>query len=161
MTLRFKRCFNGGVALLSIVLVGCQSMSDANHANVSPSKDGLMAGGVDPSSVDLQNGKHQFMEGNYGLAEKYFRQSVSVNQNSAEGWLGLAATYDRLRRFDLADKAYMEVVRLHGRQARVLNNMGYSQYLRGDYKTARLLYNEALQLAPDDAVIHANIALLG
>ena len=136
-------------------------MADANHGNISPSSDSLMAGGVDPSSIDLQNGKHQFVEGNYGLAEKYFRQTVLTNANSAEGWFGLAATYDRLRRFDLADKAYSEVLRLHGRQARVLNNMGYSQYLRGNYKEARSLYNEALHLTPNDAVIHANMALMG
>ena len=161
MSLLIARCLTSSAILFSLALAGCQTAADANHANVAGSRDALMAGGVDPSYGDLENGKHQFAEGNYGLAEKHFRQTVAVNANSAEGWLGLAATYDRLRRFDLADKAYAEVLRLQGRKARVLNNMGYSQYLRGDYKAARRLYHEALQLSPDDAVIHANMAMLG
>ena len=150
----------GCLIVLPLVLAGCQTAADANHARVAPGPDPLMAGGVDPSANELERGKHQFAEGNYGLAEQHFRQVVAIKSNSGEGWLGLAASYDRLRRFDLADKAYDEVVRIEGRKARVLNNMGYSQYLRGDYKTARKLYMEALSITPDDTVIRTNLALL-
>jgi Flp pilus assembly protein TadD len=38
---------------------------------------------------------------NYGLAEKHFRRAVETHPRDAEG-IGLAASYDRLRRFDLA-----------------------------------------------------------
>ncbi|WP_315922242.1 tetratricopeptide repeat protein [Mesorhizobium sp. SP-1A] len=158
MTNRFPKCLTGSVLLLSLAVAGCQTASDANHSQVAPSS--LMAGGVDPSVSDLEKGKHQFADGNYGLAERHFRQTVEANPQSAEGWLGLAASYDRLRRFDLADRAYEQVVRLEGRRPKVLNNMGYSQYLRGDHTAARRLYLEAQKSSPDDPVIRANLALL-
>lgn len=159
MTSGFPKCLTGSVLLLSLVVGGCQTASEANHSTVAASSD-LMAGGVDPSASDLEKGKHQFADGNYGLAERHFRQTVEANPQSAEGWLGLAASYDRLRRFDLADRAYEQVVRLEGRKPKVLNNMGYSQYLRGNQSVARRLYLEAQKSSPDDPVIMANLALL-
>lgn len=58
----------------------------------------------------LALGKRQFREGNYGLAEANFRRVVEEEnvpaQRKAEAWVGLAASYDRLKRFDLADRAY-------------------------------------------------------
>ena len=47
--------------------------------------------------------------------------------------MGLAASYDQLRRFDLADRAYAAGVGIVGPTPEVLNNQGYSYMLRGDY----------------------------
>jgi len=58
--------------------------------------------GSDPND-ELSLGKKQYRANNFGLAEKHFRLAVEKHPRDAEAWLGLAASYDRLRRFDLAD----------------------------------------------------------
>ena len=114
----------------------------------------------DVSADDLAQGKSQFRDGNYGLAEKHFRQAVELRPDSAEAWMGLAACYDELGRFDFADRAYGQLLKIAGRRPRIVNNMGYSQLLRGDKAKARKLLMEAEQSLPGDQLVAANIALL-
>ncbi len=47
------------------------------------------------------------------------------------------ASCDRLRRFDLADRAYAEATKIVGPTVKILSNEGFSLTLRGDYKRAR------------------------
>src|SRR4029453_6951582 len=91
--------------------------------------------GSDPYD-DLSLGKKHFRAHDYGLAEKHFRRAVESHPRDAEAWLGLAACYDRLRRFDLADRAYGQAVGILGPTVEILNNQGFSYMLRGDYKRA-------------------------
>ena len=74
--------------------------------------------GDDPHD-DLQLGKKYFRSNNFGLAEKSFRNAVAKHPRDVEAWVGLAASYDRLRRFDLADRAYQEAIRLIGPTAEI------------------------------------------
>ena len=53
--------------------------------------------------------------------------------------MGLAASYDQLGRFDFADRAYDQLLKVAGRKPQIVNNMGYSQLLRGNKKKAREL----------------------
>jgi Flp pilus assembly protein TadD len=75
-------------------------------------KDALLGG--DPSD-DLSLGKRHYREQNYGLAEQHFRRAVEKLPRDGEAWLGLAASYDRLRRYELADRAYRETLSIYGR----------------------------------------------
>jgi Flp pilus assembly protein TadD len=113
----------------------------------------------DPND-DLSLGKENFREGNYGLAERYFRKAVETGPNDAEAWLGLAAAYDRLRRFDMADRAYEELIKVAGPTAEVLNNQGYSYMLRGQFDRAREILLRARAKAPDNPYVQNNLALL-
>jgi tetratricopeptide (TPR) repeat protein len=110
---------------------------------------------------DLSRGKRQFRVGNYGLAEQNFRHAVELHPRDAEAWLGLAASYDRLRRFDLADRAYAQAIRIVGRTVVILNNQGYSYMLRGDYARARATLAEALRKDPRNKYVANNLRLLG
>lgn len=114
----------------------------------------------DISASDLVIGKTQFRDANYGLAEKHFRKAVEQRADNAEAWMGLAASYDQLGRFDFADRAYDQLLNLAGRKPQVLNNMGYSHLLRGDRKKARQLLLEARKGMADPTVVDANLALL-
>jgi tetratricopeptide (TPR) repeat protein len=89
-----------------------------------------------PSDEPLRLGMEYFNRGNFGLAERYFRDAVEKAPRDASAWIGLAASYDRLGRFDLADRAYHSAVQLVGETTSLLNNRGYSYMLRGDLKTA-------------------------
>ncbi|MBA3448109.1 MAG: hypothetical protein H0T56_10970 [Pseudaminobacter sp.] len=115
---------------------------------------------TDISEADLVLGKTQFREANYGLAEKHFRKAVELRGDNAEAWLGLAASYDQLGRFDFADRAYAQLLAVAGRQPHVVNNMGYSQLLRGQKKKARALLLEAKAGMADTSVVDANLALM-
>jgi len=115
--------------------------------------------GDDPND-DLQLGKKYFRSNNFGLAEKSFRSAAERHPRDAEAWIGLAASYDRLRRFDLADRAYQEAVRIVGKTPEVLNNIGFSYMLRGDYARAQKTFREAQAKDPANPYIQANIRLL-
>ena len=84
----------------------------------------------------LEEGRRHYRDGSYGLAEAIFRKEVEKDATNAEAWLGLAASYDRLRRFELAMRAYSSVTRLRGFTPTVLNNLGYHYYLQGNMASA-------------------------
>ncbi|MBS4084225.1 MAG: tetratricopeptide repeat protein [Rhizobiales bacterium] len=109
---------------------------------------------------DIKLGKKQYREQNFGMAERYFRRAVEAAPQNAEAWMGLAASYDRLRRFDLADRAYGQAFAIVGPTPELLNNQGYSYILRGDYKNARIKLAEAKAKDPNSRYIQSNIELL-
>jgi Flp pilus assembly protein TadD len=113
---------------------------------------------------DLNLGKRHFREGDFGLAEKYFRRAVEKGipdaRKAAEAWMGLAASYDRLRRFELADRAYARAIEIVGPAPEILNNQGYSYIMRGDYARARVKLNAAIAKDPNNPYILANLELL-
>jgi Flp pilus assembly protein TadD len=122
-----------------------------------PTTPGLL--GSDPYD-ELSLGKKYYRSNNYGIAEKHFRRAVESHPRDAEAWLGLAASYDRLRRFDLADRAYGQAVGILGPTAEILNNQGYSYMLRGDYKRAHAALVAAQRKDPTNKYVQNNLRLL-
>jgi len=115
--------------------------------------------GNDPND-DLNLGKKHFRAANFGLAEKYFRRAVEQHPRDLESWVGLAASYDRLRRFDMADRAYDQATKIAGPTAELLNNWGYSYMLRGDYPRARQTLLQAQAQDPANPYVRNNLELL-
>ena len=115
--------------------------------------------GTDPND-DLAIGKKYFRQGSYGLAERHFRKAVEMHPRDAESWVGLAAAYDRLRRFDLADRAYAQAIKLIGETPEIMNNQGFSYMLRSDYRRARAILLAAKAKAPGNPYIAANLQML-
>ena len=101
-----------------------------------------------------------FSRGNYGLAQRYFRDAVEKTPKDPTAWVGLAASYDRIRRFDLADQAYQAATKLTGETVQILNNEGYSFMLRGNLTMARAKFAKAYQLDPQNPTIANNLELL-
>jgi len=112
------------------------------------------------SDEPLRLGIEHFNRGNYGLAERYFRDATEKAPKDPTAWIGLAASYDRLARFDLADRAYVYAIRLVGETTEVLNNQGYSYMLRGDLVKARAKFVKALEREPNNPTILNNLQLL-
>ena len=115
--------------------------------------------GSDPGD-DLVLGKRHYREKNYGLAEQHFRRAVEKAPRDGEAWLGLAASYDRLKRYELADRAYSQALAIFGPRPEVINNIGYSYMLRGDLRRARQKFGEAQAKDPGNPTIANNIALV-
>ena len=139
-------------------------LADGAAAEAAPSigataeaEPGLL--GSDPND-DLNVAKKHYRNKNFGMAEKYFRRATELHPRDAEAWLGLAASYDRLRRFDLADRAYAQAAGILGPTTEILNNEGYSYMLRGDYKRAREKLLAAQRQDPGNKYVQNNIQLL-
>ena len=139
----------------ALALSGCQTAAIDTTQTTSISRPSTR-----PGAEDLASGKTHFRDANYGLAEKHFRKAVELDAASAEGWLGLAAAYDQLGRYDFADRAYAQALKLAGRRPQIVNNLGYSHLLRGDRKKARELLIEAKAGMADTRLVDANLKLL-
>ena len=85
-----------------------------------------------PSDEPVRLGLEHFNRAHYGIAQRYFKDAVEKAPRDGTAWIGLAASYDRLRRFDLADQAYTQAIRLGGETVQILNDEGYSLMLRGN-----------------------------
>src|SRR5262245_7637671 len=109
---------------------------------------------------ELAQAKKYFRAGHYGNAETHFRRAVEQAPQDAEAWLGLAASYDRLKRFDLADRAYYHAIQIIGPTPVVLNNQGFSYMLRGDYPRAREKFLAAQAADPTNPYFRNNLELL-
>ena len=146
-----------------LVLAGCETTSEHTGSvagmvkDDTPSSTGLM--GEDPKG-DLEMGKKHYRENSFGLAEQHFRRAVEKGPKDLEAWVGLAASYDKLRRFDLADRAYAQAIRLAGPTPEILNNQGYSYLLRGDRQRARRTLLAAQAKDPGNPYIENNLNLL-
>ena len=113
-----------------------------------------------PSDEPVRMGLEHFNRGNYGIAQRYFKDGVEKSPKDVTAWAGLAASYDRLRRFDLADQAYAQAIKLGGVTVQILNDQGYSLMLRGNLNGARRKFQQAYALDPTNPVIINNLELL-
>ena len=140
------------LSILGIVIVGCSSARVGEEVAIGAVQT--------PGSTQVQTASKHFKEGSFGSAAKYFQIAVEKEPKNPDAWLGLAASYDRLRRFDLADKAYRNVRKLSGDTAEVMNNIGYSYLLRGELGRARQFMSAAYDRNPSDPRILSNIETL-
>jgi Flp pilus assembly protein TadD len=147
---------------LSTALSACGSIPDLPTGAAPPTATVEESGEIKyyPSDQPLHTGMEYFTRGQYGIAQRHFRDAVEKAPKDPTAWIGLAASYDRIGRFDLADQAYASAIRLTGETVQILNNQGYSYMLRGDLVKARLKFSKAYQLDPTNPTIVNNLELL-
>jgi Flp pilus assembly protein TadD len=149
---------------LGPLLAACESTGGGSAMRadgaITASTGGTEAATERRNTEELRLGKEHFRNGNFGIAEQHFRRAVEQTPESVEALVGLAASYDQLSRFDLADRAYVEALKVSGPNASIINNQGYSYYLRRDFKRARTEYSKALRLDPTNEQVKRNMALL-
>jgi Flp pilus assembly protein TadD len=155
--------------LTGLGLAGCETLGGGSPVTFGsffgvPATTATVEGPEDvkyfASDEPLHLGTEHFNRGHYGLAERYFRDAVEKAPRDVTAWIGLAASYDRLSRFDLADRAYANAIKLAGQTTQILNNQGYSYMLRGDIKKAREKFLLAYQREPGNPTIGNNLQLL-
>lgn len=160
---------------MTIVLAGCQSTGtqDGIVRTNEPSPSELTSFGdtfkglqtvsaVEYYASDqaVAEAKNQFRSENYGNSGALFYKAVQLAPNDGVAWLGLAASCDRIGRFDLSDKAYRQAFRYLGATPEYYNNVGYSYLLRGKLQEARRNFLKAYELAPNDPTVKNNLELL-
>jgi Flp pilus assembly protein TadD len=155
-------CF--ALSLSALALVGCDTLpstlADSFRSATTPTVQERDDIKYYPSDEPLRLGIEHFNRGNFGIAERYFRDATEKAPKDVSAWIGLAASYDRLSRFDLADRAYAYAIRLAGETVEILNNQGYSYMLRGDLAAARRKFMKAYELEPGNPTITNNLQLL-
>jgi Flp pilus assembly protein TadD len=156
----------GVTAFLALTLAGCEILGEGARP-ASFGARGTTVTVQDPADVKyypsdepLRLGTEHFNRGHYGLAEHYYRDAVEKAPKDVAAWIGLAASYDRLLRFDLADRAYASAIRFAGETTQILNNQGYSYMLRGDMTRARERFLKAYEREPNNPTIVNNLQLL-
>jgi Flp pilus assembly protein TadD len=162
-------CLVVAAGVLALNVAGCETDGTNSWATVfAPASEPVITPTVQdpadvqyfPSDEPLRLGMEHFNRGHYGIAERYFRDAVEKAPKDATAWIGLAASYDRIGRFDLADRAYAAATRLGGETTDLLNNLGYSYMLRGNYAAARKKFGQALKREPRNPTILNNLWLL-
>jgi Flp pilus assembly protein TadD len=165
---RLRRALRLAPLVIAAAALGACALKPGTHASdlgLTTGSVAVAATRVEPAKPldevkdDLTLGKEHFRATNYGLAEMHFRRAVETS-GEAEAWLGLAATYDQLKRFELADRAYREILKRTGPTPELLNNRGYSYLLRGDLRRASQDLSAAAGKAPDSERIRNNIKAL-
>ena len=148
------------LVILAVSLGGCVSDRQTDAFNEQPKKVRKASLFADMSAEPLKKAELYYRNEDYGLAEQNFRLAVEANPRNQRAWIGLAASYDRLRRFDLAERAYGVIIKQFGYSVRVHNNLGYHYYLRGDWKKARKQFEAAYDLEPNNPLILNNLKLI-
>jgi len=147
------------VVICVSLLAGCNSFQELSREPMAYIEPGFGTRFY-PGDEESRRAWAHFVSGHYGLSEEYYRTVVEVTPQNGAAWIGLAASYDRIGRFDLADRAYRQAAEIDGDSYVLLNNLGYSYMLRGDWRIARRLLQRAHGLAPNVTAINNNIAVL-
>ena len=151
------------MAMIALPLVGCSSTGMSTFGAFGDSA--LQANELpNVASYDaahaLIDARAHFLINDFGYSAALYKRYVELTQNDPEGYVGLAASYDRLRRFDLADRAYASLYRLTGGTVQYYNNLGYSHMLRGDMAAALTNLRKANQLDPKNLTVANNLRML-
>ena len=115
---------------------------------------------LDDVSDPYERGKAHFRRGQMGLALSSFTAALTANGRSVALLNAIAATYDRLGRFDLSERYYGEALALAPDSAQTQNNLGFSLLLQGRREEAMQHLQIARQTGTeDDGLIAANIGI--
>ena len=114
---------------------------------------------VSNTELALAQGREHFAVGNYGIALDSFNAAVNLDPQSIRALNGLAASYDKLGRFDLAQRYYSNALALDPNSSVTLNNAGYSQLLQRNVEKALRMFELAAIHDPESSRIEANIEL--
>jgi Flp pilus assembly protein TadD len=155
------------ILILSGTLAGCETDgvgSIAPALSETPGPTPTVQDAADlkyyPSDEPLHLALEHFNRGHFGIAARYFEDAVTKAPKDATAWIGLASSYDRIGRFDLADRAYNQAIKLVGETTQILNNEGYSYMLRGRLTEARRKLMAAYEREPQNPTIINNLKLL-
>jgi Flp pilus assembly protein TadD len=164
------------ICIFGLALAGCETDSNGVVMSATSATPVALASSETPpptltvqdpadvkyyaSDEPLKLALEYFNRGNFGLAAQYFEDAVAKAPKDATAWIGLAASYDRIGRFDLADRAYKQAIRLVGETTAILNNEGYSYMLRGKLAEARRKLLKAYEREPGNPTVVNNLKLL-
>jgi Flp pilus assembly protein TadD len=161
---RFGRMARRGavIAMVALALSGCSSIMPGIGSNGVDKLTVADINGIGDYTADraLSEAKAHFRNNDFGYSAALYKRVVELDPKNAQAYAGLGASYDRLGRFDLADRVYASLYDLSGATAQYYNNVGYSYLLRGNLTAALTSFRKAQKLDPGNVVIANNLQLL-
>jgi Flp pilus assembly protein TadD len=148
------------LSLAALPLAACSMAGLSTHGNSRLQIAEVNNIGSYTAETALVQARSHFRNNDFGHSAAFYKRVVELAPGNAEGYVGLGASYDRLRRFDLSDRVYASLYAISGGTAQYYNNLGYSQMLRGNLKDAIGNFRKAQKLAPDSVVVANNIQLV-
>ena len=142
-----------------LLLAGCTT----SYALLDSIRPVFQTGGeatLAQETSSYKKGKQLFTEGKYGLALEAFRQANAQNPNSVNVLNGIAACYDQLQRYDLANSYYFKALKVQPNSVKTLNNLAYSYMLQNRYADAQKILQLALSYKPDNARSTHNLGIV-
>ncbi|HEX6119662.1 MAG TPA: tetratricopeptide repeat protein [Dongiaceae bacterium] len=136
-----------------VVVAGCAGP----RGDIRP----IIAMGGDRMDVEnpVDNGRALLVTGQYGLAIDKLSRVLHDDPRNVRALNLIAEAYDRLHRYDLADRFYGEALEADPNSVAALNNWGFSHLVRGDRTRAIGLLQRAAAIRGDQPVVLANLRL--
>ncbi len=148
----------------AMLLSGCSSFGGiagkSAFGDTAVSSAEVAAATGNDANATLGQARAFFRNADYGQSAAYYKRLVQLQPTSAEGYVGLGASYDELGRFDLSDRVYAALYGITGATAQYFNNVGYSYLLRGNMAAALSNFRKAQKLDPENVRIANNIQML-
>jgi hypothetical protein len=144
---------NGGVkgllVAVSFAAAGCAAAPNA--VEIRPIAD--PGSKLRPGSDRLADAKGQLALGNVGLALEGFRKVARDYPDNAEAFAGMAACYEAMRRYDLAEMKYQAALALAPHNATLLARLAGALDQQGKLDAAAEVRGEIAQLASASAAL--------
>lgn len=161
----YVNLIRNGAFVLGLSVLSLSACSSGNFTNSAFSNSKVSVAEVPnlgsyTADTALYEARNHFRNDDFGYSAAFYKRVVELTPRNPEGYVGLGASYDRLRRFDLADRVYAKLLKVSGASVQYYNNVGYSYMLRGDLKAALINFRKAQSLAPDNEVVANNIRIL-
>lgn len=132
--------------------VGVVRVEDANNPQRPSSEPGT-------AREHLERGREALESGRLNEAISELSRAASLNPRLTQAHNLLAVAYDRKGLPDRAKDSYERALDADDDDPQALNNLGYSLYVRGHYRSAVDKLKRAAKLAPADSLILNNLAL--
>lgn len=142
-------------SFLALMLAGCSSVQFGARQVGTPGKS------VADATTHYERGKLYFGADQFGMALQSFQLALAERPNSPDTLNAVAATYDRLGRFDLAERYYKRGLGVEPQSEVLLANLAYSYKLRGRNDLAAATFRQMLAVNPASQTARANLAALG
>lgn len=99
--------------------------------------------------------------GDVFMARKMYREAIEAYQQAPQDtaaiWNKQGIAYHQMLQLDAAMKRYRHAIRLDGKYAEAINNLGTIYYAEKRYGKATSSYKRALKLTPSSASIYSNL----
>lgn len=153
---------NARAVLTSVAAAMLLSSCATQSVEVRPIKSALTQGQAS-ANVRVAEGMAQFTLGNVGLAQESFRKALREDPGNVDAMLGLAASYDRMGRPDLARKQYELALAAQPKDPQIYAQFAQSLHQQGEASEAARVTAEiaAISVAPETPVaVPRSVAVL-
>lgn len=120
--------------------------------------------GESPAEINARLGLNYMQQGNYDVALEKLKRSLEQDPNLTVAHHYIAALYNTIRNFELADQHYRRAVRLSPNDPALLNNFGVFLCEQGRYREAEERFVRAAGISgyerPEEAWQNAGFCMM-